>query len=91
MSDLFPKPWLIQNPRHLQKSIKDLRRSSYSESWYSQNSFFKHFQQYLGIFKEIDAYSATLLKAELVEREEAYLALYENRKNYPDFKKKAPD
>ena len=33
---------------------------AYSESWHSQNSLFKHFQGYLGIFRDIDAYSVTL-------------------------------
>ena len=33
---------------------------AYSEPWHSQNSLFKYFQGYLGIFKDIDGYSATL-------------------------------
>ena len=33
---------------------------AYSETWYSQNSLFKHFQGDLGIFRDTDAYSATL-------------------------------
>ena len=30
-----------------------------TESWHCQNSLFKHFQGYLGMFRDIDAYSAT--------------------------------
>ena len=32
----------------------------HSESWHSQKSLFKHFQGCLGIFKDTDAYLATL-------------------------------
>ena len=41
---------------------------AYPEPWHSQNSFFKHFQGYLGIFRDIDAYSATLTGAQLKGR-----------------------
>ena len=30
---------------------------AYSESWHSQNSLLKHFQGYLSIFRDINAYS----------------------------------
>ena len=33
---------------------------AYFERWHSQNSLFKHFQGYLGIFMDINAYAATL-------------------------------
>ena len=39
----------------------------YSEPWHSQDSLFKHFQGYLGIFRDIDAYSVTLKGAQLGE------------------------
>ena len=32
----------------------------HSKPWHRQNSWFKHFQRYLWIFRDIDAYSATL-------------------------------
>ena len=37
----------------------------YSEPWQSQNSLFKHLQQYLDIFRDTDAYSATPTDAQL--------------------------
>ena len=40
---------------------------SYSEPWHSQDSLFKHFQGYLGIFRGIDTYSVTLKGAQLGE------------------------
>ena len=52
---------------------------AYSEPWHSQNSLFSRFQGYLGIFRDIDAYSATLTGAQL------------GRKKFPDFGKKGPD
>ena len=33
---------------------------AYTKPSHSQNSLFKHFQGYLGVFRNIDAYSATL-------------------------------
>ena len=39
-----------------------------SEDWHSQNSLFKHFQGFLGIFRDIDAYSAKLTGAQLKGR-----------------------
>ena len=38
---------------------------AYSEPWHSQNSLFRHFQKYLDIYRDIDAYSATLTDAQL--------------------------
>ena len=50
---------------------------AYSESWYSQNScLFKHFQGYLGIFRDTDAYSAPLTGAQLGRRGEASPVLF---------------
>ena len=51
---------------------------SYSEPWQSQNSLFEHFQQYLDIFRDTDAYSTTPTDAQLGGREEASLTLFEN-------------
>ena len=48
-------------------------------------SIFKHFQGYLGIFRVIDAYSATSTGAQLAVRSEASPALFENRRNCPHF------
>ena len=39
-----------------------------SEDWHSQNSLFKHFQGFLGIFRDIDAYSAKLTGVQLKGR-----------------------
>ena len=38
---------------------------AYSEPWHSQSRLFKHFQGYVGIFNDIDVYSATLRGAQL--------------------------
>ena len=51
----YSEPYV--NLRHLQKPVK-LTDQAYSEPWHSQNSSFKYFQEYLGIFRNIDAYSA---------------------------------
>ena len=51
---------------------------AYSEPWHSHNSLFKHFHEYLGIFRDIDAYSATLTCMQLSGRGEACPALFEN-------------
>ena len=64
---------------------------AYSETWHSQNSLFKHFKGYLGIFRDIDGYSATLSGTQLRGRGETSRALFENRKKCPDFGKKDPD
>ena len=42
---------------------------AYTEPWHSQNSLFKHFQEYLGIFRNIDTYSARLTGAQVGEEE----------------------
>ena len=60
---------------------------AYSEPWHSQNSLFKHFQGYLDIAKDIDAYSAKLTGGQLRGRGKASPAFFENRKNCPDFEK----
>ena len=60
---------------------------AYSEPWYSQNSLFKHFQGYLGIFMNIDAYLATLTGVQLGDERETSPALFEDRKKCPDFLK----
>ena len=39
-------------------NMKDYQ--AYFERWHSQNSLFKHFQGYLRIFMDIDAYAVTL-------------------------------
>ena len=38
----------------------------HSESWHSQKSLLKHFQGCLGIFKDINAYLATLTDVQLI-------------------------
>ena len=38
---------------------------AYSELWHSQNSVFEHFQGYLGIFRDADAYAVTLIGVQL--------------------------
>ena len=43
----------------------------YSKRWHSQDSLFKHFQGYLGIFRDIDAYLNILTGVQLGRREEA--------------------
>ena len=53
---------------------------AYSELWHSQNSLFRHFQRYLGIFRDIDAYSVTPTGAQLGGRGEASLAVFEIKK-----------
>ena len=65
---------------------------AYSEPSGIVNSSFKHLQGYLGIFRDIDAHSATLTGAQLGRRGEASRTLFENRKKCPDFGgKKGPD
>ena len=78
-------------PEASSKYVQHVRWSSYSESWHSHNSLFKHFQGYLGIFSSINAYSATLTGVQLAESGEASLTLFENRKGCTDFGKKGPD
>ena len=56
-----------------------------------QSSLFKHFQGYIGIFRDIDADSAKLRGTQLGERAEASPAIFENRKKCPDFGKKDRD
>ena len=63
---------------------------AYSESWHSQNSFFKDFQGHLKMFRDTDAYSATLIDAQLVGRAEVSPDFFENRKKCPHFGKKGP-
>ena len=47
----------------------------YSEPCHSQNSFFKHFHRYSGIFRSIDAYLATLTGPRIGRKEEPSSAL----------------
>ena len=90
----YSEIWLIYNPRtrSIFKSVSNMWDDhAYLEPCHSQNSLFKHFQGYLGIFKDIDAYSGTLTGAQLGGRGETSPALFENRKKCPDFGKKGPD
>ena len=57
--DLFRTPGIFKTL--LNKQDDD----EYSEPNHSQNSLFKPFQGYLGIFKDNDAYSSTLTGAQL--------------------------
>ena len=66
-----------------------LEDQAYSEPCHIQNSLFKHYPGYLGIFRDADAYSVTFTGAQLGERWEASPTLFENRKKCPDFGKKA--
>ena len=50
---------------------------------------FKHFEEYLGILRNIDTYSAKHTGAQLGEREKTAPALFKNRKKYPDFVEKS--
>ena len=61
---------------------------AYSESWYSQNSLF---QGYLGIFRDVDAYSTILTGMQLRGREEVSPGVFENQKKCSDFGKKDPN
>ena len=54
---------------------------AYSEPWYIQNSLFKHFQGYLGIFMDIDTNSATLTSTQVEGRGEVSLPFFENQKS----------
>ena len=51
----------------------------------------KYFQGYLGIFRDIDAYSSTLTDAQQRLRGESFHAVSENWKKCPGFRKKGPD
>ena len=51
----------------------------------------KYFQGYLGIFRDIDAYSSTFTDAQQGGRGEASTAVSENWKKCPGFRKKGPD
>ena len=61
--------------------------------WHSQNSWFNYFQGYLGILRDIDAYSATLIGAQLGGRgaREVFPALFENPKQRSCFGNEGPD
>ena len=48
-----------------------------------------HFQGYFGIFRDIDAYSATLTCVQLGRKGETSPMCFENRKKCPDFRKKS--
>ena len=88
----YSEPWLILNSRHLQKPVKHERLSGILETWHSKKSLFKHFQGYLGLFRDIDAYSATLTgHTQLERRGEASPALFKIKEKCPDFEKKGPD
>ena len=73
------------------KACRTCEDHEYSELWDSQNSFIKHFQGYLDIFRDIDAYSATFTCAQLGRKGEASPVIFENWKICPDFGKKDPD
>ena len=63
----------------------------YLKHWHSQNCLFKRFQEYFGIFRDIDGNSATTSCVKPERKEKVSLALFENRKKCPDFGKKGPD
>ena len=66
-------------PEALQKPVKHVR-SRYSGSWLSPNSLFKHFQGYLGIFRDIDAISATLTGVQLGGGEASPVIFWKSKK-----------
>ena len=76
----YPEPWLIWKLRHLQKPVKHVRWLAHSEPWHSQNSLFKHFQGYLHIIRDIDAYSVKLTDAQVRGRGEASCGLFDSKK-----------
>ena len=47
-----------------------------SQTWHIQNILFNHFQGYLGIFSDIDVYSATLTGAQRGGRGQISPALF---------------
>ena len=53
---------------YLQKPVEHVDNHTYLEPSHCQNSLYKYFRSYLGIFRDIDAYSATLTSTQL-ERE----------------------
>ena len=63
---------------------------AYIAPWHSQNSLFKHFQEYLGISKDTDGYSATIIGVQKGGGKTSS-TLFKNLKKYPDFEKKDPD
>ena len=74
------------------KSLSNMEDDqAYSEPWHSKSRLFKHFQGYLGIFGDIDAYSATFTGAQLGGRGNSPLHFYENWKKCPGFGKKDLD
>ena len=78
----YSELWNTLNPRHLQKPVEQVRWSSIFRALSERIvSLFKHFREFWGIFRDIDAYSATLTCAPL--------PFFENWKKHPDFRKKA--
>ena len=61
----YSEPGLFRTQNIFRSLLNMLDDHPLSEPWHSQNSLFKHFQGYLGIFRDIDAYSATLPAAQL--------------------------
>ena len=71
LSEIFGtlrNPWIYIRASKACRTCED---HEYSELWDSQNSFIKHFQGYLDIFRDIDAYSATFTCAQLGRKGEA--------------------
>ena len=53
----------------------------YLEPWHSQNILFKHFQGYLGIFRDIDVYSAKLRDAQITRSGRPSLPFLKNQES----------
>ena len=75
----------IQNPglfktRGIFKSLSNIEDHAYSEPWHSQSRLFKYFQGCLGMFRDIDAYSAALTGMQLGRRGEVSAAHFEKKK-----------
>ena len=70
----YSEPWHIHDLRHFQKLVKRIRWSGiFLEPWHSQNKFAQAFSR---IFRDIDAYSATLTGVQLGCRRKAFPALF---------------
>ena len=83
--DLFGTPDIFESLSNMPDD------QSYSEPRHSQNSLFKYFEECLDIFRDIDAFSATLISWQLRERAKTYPAFFENQKKCPNFGKRGPE
>ena len=87
-SRAISEPWVIYNRRHFQKPFEHVRWRCISEPYHSQSSSLKHCQEYLGIFRDIDVYSAIYTGAQLGREERHPLMFLKIGKRCLDFLKK---